>query len=144
MPDSVLIYSGAPFPESLGTVAMAVAIFITSMGKWRRRGAVMSTAEWVVRRFGRNPREHAPRIVAAMLDLAITLLIVWVFLAAAEKFVERDVVPRCTSDADCFASYDFAFHCPRYEMRLSSLGGLACPSFSRTGAYLSKTSGNFR
>lgn len=109
MPDSVLIYYGVPFPESLGAVAMAVAIFITSTGKWRRRGAVMSTAEWGVQRFGWNPRGRAPRIVAAMLDLAITFLIVWAFLAAAEKFFEQNLVPRCTSDADCFASRDFVF-----------------------------------
>jgi hypothetical protein len=86
MTDGALIFPGVSFLEFCGALVLTAAVLITSIGKWHRRGAVRSTAEWTVLRFGGNPRERGTRVVTAMLDLSITLVVVVVFLVWTENF----------------------------------------------------------
>lgn len=73
--------------EMRGGVVLPIAVFLAFMGKWHRRSRVMTTAEWMLLRFGHGWQGHAARITAAITYLVITVGMVVFFVAAAGKFL---------------------------------------------------------
>lgn len=77
------------FVEFRGGVVLPLAVFLAFMGKWHRRSGVMTTAEWMELRFGKDRGGRAARIVTALTYLVITIGMVVFFLAAAGKFLSE-------------------------------------------------------
>ncbi|QYY35652.1 hypothetical protein [Ruficoccus sp. ZRK36] len=75
------------FIEMRGGVVLPIAVFVAFMGKWHRRSAVMTTAEWMQLRFGTGAQGQAARMTAAVTYLVITIGMVVFFLGAAGKFL---------------------------------------------------------
>jgi SSS family solute:Na+ symporter len=75
------------FIELRGGVVLPIAVFLAFMGKWHQRSAVMTTAEWMVLRFGQGVWGQAARTAAALTYLVITIGMVVFFLSAAGKFL---------------------------------------------------------
>jgi len=77
----------ALFIEMRGGVVLPIAVFAAFMGAWHRRSGVMTTAEWMLLRFGRGPGGRAARTTAALTYTVITIGMVVFFLGAAGKFL---------------------------------------------------------
>jgi Na+/proline symporter len=77
----------ALFIEMRGGVVLPIAVFAAFMGAWHRRSGVMTTAEWMLLRFGRGPGGRAARTTAALTYVIITIGMVVFFLGAAGKFL---------------------------------------------------------
>ncbi|MEM9444131.1 MAG: sodium:solute symporter [Verrucomicrobiota bacterium] len=75
------------FIEMRGGVVLPIAIFMAFMGKWHRRSQVMTTAEWMQLRFGKDWQGKLARMSAAVTYLVITIGMVVFFLGAAGKFL---------------------------------------------------------
>lgn len=75
------------FIELRGGVVLPIAVFLAFMGKWHRRSAVMTTAEWMLLRFGAGPQGRAARGTAALTYLVITVAMVVFFFTAGGKFL---------------------------------------------------------
>ena len=73
--------------EFPGGVVLPIAVFLAFMGKWHRRSAVMTTAEWMMLRFGRGAQGRAARLTAAVTYLVITVAMVVFFFTASGKFL---------------------------------------------------------
>lgn len=75
------------FIEFRGGVVLPIAVFLAFMGKWHRRSAVMTTAEWMLLRFGTGVQGRAARATAALTYLVITVAMVVFFFTAGGKFL---------------------------------------------------------
>jgi len=75
------------FIEMRGGVVLPIAVFLAFMGKWHRRSAVMTTAEWMILRFGDGGPGRAARLMAALTYLVITVAMVVFFFTAGGKFL---------------------------------------------------------
>lgn len=75
------------FVEFRGGVVLPIAAFLGFMGKWHRRSAVMTTAEWMLLRFGDGLQGRAARATAALTYLVITVAMVVFFFTAGGKFL---------------------------------------------------------
>lgn len=75
------------FVEFRGGVVLPIAVFLAFMGKWHRRSGVMTTAEWMLLRFGDGPQGRAARTTAALTYLVITVAMVVFFFTAGGKFL---------------------------------------------------------
>ena len=75
------------FVEFRGGVVLPIAVFLAFMGKWHRRSGVMTTAEWMLLRFGDGPQGRAARTTAAVTYLVITVAMVVFFFTAGGKFL---------------------------------------------------------
>ncbi len=75
------------FVELRGGVVLPIAVFLAFMGKWHRRSAVMTTAEWMLLRFGRGLQGRAARTTAALTYIIITVAMVVFFFTAGGKFL---------------------------------------------------------
>ena len=75
------------FIEMRGGVVLPIAIFLAFMGKWHRRSAVMTTAEWMLLRFGNGPQGRAARMTAALTYLVITVAMTVFFFTAGGRFL---------------------------------------------------------
>lgn len=75
------------FVEFRGGVVLPIAVFLAFMGKWHRRSAVMTTAEWMLLRFGAGPQGRAARIMAALTYLVITVAMIVFFFTAGGRFL---------------------------------------------------------
>ncbi|MFZ5493788.1 MAG: sodium:solute symporter family transporter [Verrucomicrobiota bacterium] len=75
------------FIELRGGVVLPIAIFLAFMGKWHRRSAVMTTAEWMLLRFGDGPQGRAARMTAALTYLVITVAMTVFFFTAGGRFL---------------------------------------------------------
>jgi SSS family solute:Na+ symporter len=73
--------------EMRGGVVLPIAVFLAFMGKWHRRSRTMTTAEWMILRFGPGSGGRAARLTAALTYVAITLAMIVFFLAAGGKFL---------------------------------------------------------
>jgi Na+/proline symporter len=79
------------FIEMRGGVVLPIAIFLSFMGKWHRRSGVMTTAEWMVLRFGHGAQGRAARFTAAGTYLVITVAMTVFFFTAAGRFLTEFV-----------------------------------------------------
>mgnify|MGYP000508566327 CR=1 FL=1 len=75
------------FIELRGGVVLPIAVFLAFMGKWHRRSAVMTTAEWMLLRFGTGRQGRAARTTAALTYLVITVAMTVFFFTAGGKFL---------------------------------------------------------
>lgn len=75
------------FIELRGGVVLPIAVFLAFMGKWHRRSAVMTTAEWMLLRFGDGPQGRVARFTAAFTYLVITVAMTVFFFTAGGKFL---------------------------------------------------------
>ncbi len=75
------------FVEFRGGVVLPIAVFLAFMGKWHRRSAVMTTAEWMLLRFGHDAQGRAARATAALTYIIITVAMIVFFFTAGGKFL---------------------------------------------------------
>jgi Na+/proline symporter len=68
-------------------VVLPIAVFLAFMGKWHRRSQVMTTAEWMLLRFGRGVQGRAARMTAALTYVVLTVAMIVFFLSAGGKFL---------------------------------------------------------
>lgn len=89
---AALIYAlGAQgfYIEIRGGVVLLLAFFMIFMGKWNRRAAVMTLAEWMEYRFGSGRQGQAARLLAALANLAFAIATVTYFAQGAGIFLGR-------------------------------------------------------
>jgi len=77
------------FIEMRGGVVLPIAIFLAFMGKWHRRSRVMTTAEWMLLRFGDGWQGRAARTTAALTYLVITVAMTVFFFTAGGRFLSE-------------------------------------------------------
>ncbi|HWA24244.1 MAG TPA: hypothetical protein VG734_01120 [Lacunisphaera sp.] len=75
------------FVEFRGGVVLPIAVFLAFMGKWHRRSGTMTTAEWMLLRFGSGPAGRMARTTAALTYLIITVAMVVFFFTAGGRFL---------------------------------------------------------
>mgnify|MGYP001161914236 FL=1 len=75
------------FVEFRGGVVLPIAVFLAFMGKWHRRSGVMTTAEWMLLRFGHGTQGRAARSTAALTYIIITVAMIVFFFTAGGKFL---------------------------------------------------------
>jgi Na+/proline symporter len=80
------------FIEMRGGVVLPIAVFLAFMGKWHRRSEVMTTAEWMLLRFGDGAQGRAARLMAALTYLVITVAMTVFFFTASGRFL-AELVP---------------------------------------------------
>lgn len=79
------------FIELRGGVVLPIAVFLSFMGKWHRRSQVMTTAEWMILRFGDGWQGRSARLMAALTYLVITVAMTVFFFTAAGRFLAEFV-----------------------------------------------------
>jgi Na+/proline symporter len=75
------------FIEMRGGAVLPIAVFLAFMGKWHRRSAVMTTAEWMLLRFGDGWQGRMARVIAASTYLILSIAMVVFFLSAGGLFL---------------------------------------------------------
>jgi solute:Na+ symporter, SSS family len=75
------------FIELRGGVVLPIAVFLAFMGKWHRRSSVMTTAEWMLLRFGDGAQGRAARFTAALTYIVITVAMTVFFFTAGGRFL---------------------------------------------------------
>ena len=75
------------FIEIRGGVTLIMAFLMIFMGKWNRRSQVMTQAEWMHFRFGKDKEGDIARIIAAISSIIMTIAMVTYFVIGAGKFV---------------------------------------------------------
>ena len=75
------------FIEMRGGVVIPIAVFLAFMGKWHRRSGVMTTAEWMLLRFGRDAWGRAARTTAALTYVVLTIAMIVFFVTAGGQFL---------------------------------------------------------
>lgn len=73
--------------ELRGGVVLPIAVFLAFMGKWHRRSQVMTTAEWMILRFGEGRGGRLARTMAALTYIVITVAMIVFFLSAGGRFL---------------------------------------------------------
>ncbi|MFQ5849617.1 MAG: sodium:solute symporter [Candidatus Binatia bacterium] len=73
--------------EIRGGIGLYLAFLMIVMGKWNRRSQVMTFAEWMHLRFGKNWQGDMARIIAAIGMIVITIAMVTYFATGAGKFI---------------------------------------------------------
>lgn len=75
------------FIELRGGVVIPIAVFLAFMGKWHRRSGVMTTAEWMLLRFGGDAWGRAARTTAALTYVVLTIAMIVFFVTAGGQFL---------------------------------------------------------
>jgi len=75
------------FIEIRGGVTLIMAFLMVFMGKWNRRSQVMTQAEWMHFRFGKDKEGDIARVIAAIASIIMTIAMVTYFVIGAGKFV---------------------------------------------------------
>lgn len=75
------------FIELRGGVVLPIAVFLAFMGKWHRRSGVMTTAEWMLLRFGPGAWGRAARFTAALTYVVLTVAMIVFFVTAGGQFL---------------------------------------------------------
>lgn len=77
------------FIEMRGGVVLPIAVFLAFMGKWHRRSEVMTTAEWMILRFGDGRAGRAARVTAALTYVVLTVAMIVFFVSAGGRFLDE-------------------------------------------------------
>lgn len=75
------------FIEIRGGVTLIMAFLMIFMGKWNRRAHVMTMAEWMRFRFGKNREGDVARLLAAISIMVVTIAMITYFAIGSGKFV---------------------------------------------------------
>jgi SSS family solute:Na+ symporter len=75
------------FIEIRGGVTLIMAFLMIFQGKWNRRALVMTLAEWMHFRFGRDRQGDVARLVAAFSIIITTIAMITYFAIGSGKFV---------------------------------------------------------
>ncbi|RLD15941.1 sodium:solute symporter, partial [candidate division KSB1 bacterium] len=75
------------FIEIRGGVTLIMAFLMIFQGKWNRRALVMTLAEWMSFRFGKDKQGDVARLVAAISVIIVTIAMITYFAIGAGKFV---------------------------------------------------------
>ena len=73
--------------EMRGGTALALAFFMVFMAKWHRRAGVMTVAEWMEFRFGRDRGARAARLVSAVGVVILVVGMMTYFCVGFGKFL---------------------------------------------------------
>ncbi len=89
MINTALIYAlgvAGFYIELRGGVVLILAFLMVFMGKWNRRSGVMTLAEWMYFRFGKNKQGDLARLISAIASLVLTIALISYFAIASGKF----------------------------------------------------------
>ena len=75
------------FIEIRGGVTLIMAFLMIFMGKWNRRAQVMTMAEWMRFRFGKERQGDIARLMAAISIIVVTIAMVTYFAVGSGKFI---------------------------------------------------------
>ena len=75
------------FIEIRGGVTLIMAFLMIFMGKWNRRAHVMTMAEWMRFRFGKDREGDVARLLAAISIMVVTIAMITYFAIGSGKFV---------------------------------------------------------
>ena len=75
------------FIEIRGGVTLILAFLMIFMGKWNRRSQVMTLAEWMAFRFGKDREGDIARIIAAISSILVTIAMVTYFAVGSGIFI---------------------------------------------------------
>ncbi|MCK4754338.1 MAG: sodium:solute symporter [Calditrichia bacterium] len=75
------------FIEIRGGVTLIMAFLMIFQGKWNRRALVMTLAEWMHFRFGKDRQGDIARLIAAFSIIIMTIAMVTYFAVGSGKFV---------------------------------------------------------
>ncbi|MGD1809517.1 sodium:solute symporter family transporter [Dapis sp. BLCC M126] len=75
------------FIEIRGGVVLIMAFLMTFMGKWNRRAQVMTIAEWMELRFGKNKEGNIARIISAVANIIFAIGTMSYFAVGGGKFL---------------------------------------------------------
>ncbi len=75
------------FIEIRGGVTLIMAFLMIFQGKWNRRALVMTLAEWMHFRFGKDKQGDFARLIAAVSILIMTVAMITYFAIGSGKFV---------------------------------------------------------
>ena len=76
------------FIEIRGGVTLIMAFLMIFMGKWNRRAKVMTMAEWMRFRFGKEREGDIARIIAAISIIIVTIAMITYFAVGSGKFID--------------------------------------------------------
>jgi Na+/proline symporter len=103
-----------------GGLGLPLGIMMVMMGKWLRRSNVMTNAEWMEFRFGKEKDGQAARLLSAVSNLVVTIAFLIYFVKGTGKFLS---VFLPFSAATCsFIMVGFAL----FYTTLSGLYGVIC------------------
>jgi Na+/proline symporter len=75
------------FIEIRGGVTLIMAFLMIFQGKWNRRGLVMTLAEWMHFRFGKDKQGDVARLIAAFSIIIMTIAMITYFAIGSGKFI---------------------------------------------------------
>lgn len=75
------------FIEIRGGVTLIMAFLMIFQGKWNRRAEVMTLAEWMHFRFGKDKQGDTARLIAAFSIIIMTIAMITYFAIGSGKFV---------------------------------------------------------
>ncbi len=75
------------FIELRGGVVLIMAFYLAALGKWTRRSGCMTTAEWMVFRFGAGWQGQLPRLLAAIGNIVFFTYVMAYFAIGSAKFL---------------------------------------------------------
>lgn len=75
------------FIEIRGGVTLIMAFLMIFMGKWNRRAKVMTMAEWMAFRFGKDKEGNIARLIAAVSIIIVTIAMITYFAVGSGKFI---------------------------------------------------------
>ena len=73
-----------------GGVTLIMAFLMIFQGKWNRRAEVMTLAEWMHFRFGKDKQGDTARLIAAFSIIIMTIAMITYFAIGSGKFVFND------------------------------------------------------
>ena len=89
---AALIYAlGAKgfYIEIRGGVTLIMAFLMIYMGKWNARSKVMTLAEWMELRFGKDTQGRTARLISAISSIIMTIAMVTYFALGGGKFLDK-------------------------------------------------------
>jgi len=75
------------FIEIRGGVTLILAFLMIFQGKWNRRALVMTLAEWMHFRFGKDRQGDVARLIAAISIILVTIAMITYFAIGSGKFI---------------------------------------------------------
>lgn len=75
------------FIEIRGGITLIIAFLMIFMGKWNRRAKVMTMAEWMHFRFGKNREGDVARLFSAISSIIVTIAMITYFAVGSGKFI---------------------------------------------------------